>query len=365
MEKIPLGIAGCGRNFERWHFYKALHSKIFLPYFVFDSAINLNDPLKSSLLKNSKDIIAKYNLEPTNSFEDMILNLKQVGGAVVINSPDSCHYSQAMIAIKSKIPLLIEKPIVLTKDQCDSLKHAVENSGIIFMSSFPTPAYLREITLREIFSKFDSKSLEGCIIEAGYYHDFDKIFNDFNFGKKSFFAHQNYFLGGGSHALASVLRLTGESIIDVDPIKFKGKIFEDSPNPTAYCGKMTLSNGIKLSLEADVRPSNNFFKHGNIKERENCRVYFLLKDPNEKIILETRKNPNGEDVIYLDQNNEPEEIVLKKDNNAFDRIYREFGKSIKNNTAPSFNDIQFSHNVTFPLLDALNKSGIERYDLQN
>jgi predicted dehydrogenase len=107
LKKINVAILGCGRMGQRHAEAYARHSSVKIGGF-FDVQSFL-----AKKLANSYNTIAYRNL-------DQIMNDSSIN-AVSICTPNALHFEMLKSAIESEKNILVEKPIVTTAKQCDSL----------------------------------------------------------------------------------------------------------------------------------------------------------------------------------------------------------------------------------------------------
>ncbi|CAM3971636.1 Gfo/Idh/MocA family protein [Bordetella tumulicola] len=129
---LRLGVAGLGRAFS-----------LMLPTFLNDSRVQLvaaSDPRPEARARFERDFAA-----PTYSDVDALVANPDVQ-VVYIASPHQLHAEHTRIAAAHGKHVLVEKPMALSLDECDSMIQACKASGVTLLighcHSFDTP-YLR------------------------------------------------------------------------------------------------------------------------------------------------------------------------------------------------------------------------------
>ncbi len=81
-----------------------------------------------------EEFAAEFQIPPERVFEDAkdLLTGGRVADAVVISSPDDRHAEQAVLAAQRGYPMLLEKPMALSEQDCARIVDAVEQAGVIF-----------------------------------------------------------------------------------------------------------------------------------------------------------------------------------------------------------------------------------------
>jgi len=340
--EIKLGYAGLGNAFWKNHLPSIREIEELSPSYGFD------------VLKECET----YGVKRIESFRELLETLSRENGALVLTSPDNVHFKQTIEALSLGIPIFAEKPMALIKEECDEIKRKVNSTNLVYMLGLASVEYSQFRKMKELFQmKFgDSKDLEGLTIEAGYYHDLFNTFKKLRDGGSNFHLKQNYLLGGGIHALASVLHITNSKVKEVGELLYKSHSSWFNENPVVYSGEMNLTNGIKLTLTTDVIPQINILNVNNIKERG--QVYVKISDK-ERIIMETRQRDGKSVVFFLGKEHE-----IELDMTALTKLYQEFLSSILENRTPKKNDVEFAYNCTVPIIESLDMAKIPRWDLE-
>ncbi|WP_034262447.1 Gfo/Idh/MocA family protein [Actinospica robiniae] len=77
---------------------------------------------------------AEFEIAPELVFENVydLLAVDRAADAVVISSPDACHAEHAVLAARRGYPMLLEKPMALSEQDCARIIDAVEEAGVVF-----------------------------------------------------------------------------------------------------------------------------------------------------------------------------------------------------------------------------------------
>jgi UDP-N-acetyl-2-amino-2-deoxyglucuronate dehydrogenase len=120
--KLKIGIVGVGRVFEH---YLYLSKKGLFPEVEFCGLFDKNET-------KLHEISLRESIPAFESLEKM-LGSKQID-AVFILTPSGDHFEPALMAIKSKKPTLIEKPICLRVEEALRLEKVAEIEGVYVQS---------------------------------------------------------------------------------------------------------------------------------------------------------------------------------------------------------------------------------------
>jgi predicted dehydrogenase len=95
-------------------------------------------------------VLKDYQPQPAVYADAAKMYAESKPDGVIIVTPHTQHFDQAMQALDAGVNVLMEKPMVTDSDQAHKLAEAVKKSGLIFAVGYNTPctpefAYLREI----------------------------------------------------------------------------------------------------------------------------------------------------------------------------------------------------------------------------
>ena len=125
IEKVRVGMIGTG-GISHWHARQLKE----LDYAVISA---VTDPSP----ENREKIISEYKLDGVRQFEDYKEMLDSVElDAVIICSPHTLHFQQAMDVLNSGCHVLIEKPMACSQDEAEHLIETAEKLGKILQVSY-------------------------------------------------------------------------------------------------------------------------------------------------------------------------------------------------------------------------------------
>jgi len=145
MDRVRLGVIGCG-SMSRYH------GRIFTQTVPEAEIVALVEPNEHNLARYMSDVFPNGSEVATyDNYQAMLAEVPLDG--VVIVSPHSYHFQQAMDAISAGCHVLVEKPMVIRTEDAQSLiAHAWERNKIISVA-FPGPfscefQYIRDLIAR-------------------------------------------------------------------------------------------------------------------------------------------------------------------------------------------------------------------------
>jgi len=137
MNKFKIGVIGCGRRGGNYlRYLKQYHENEWVLYAVAD------------LLKEAREEkIELYGDSNTRQFEDYkeLLKLNGLDG-IIIASPNSDHYEQAIAAMDMDAPILLEKPVAVNNKECTELlnkKNKLNRTVLVGFCLRYTPFYTK------------------------------------------------------------------------------------------------------------------------------------------------------------------------------------------------------------------------------
>ncbi|MCX7915635.1 MAG: Gfo/Idh/MocA family oxidoreductase [Verrucomicrobiae bacterium] len=146
MKKVRLGFIGCGNISHH-------HVRIFLSRVPEAEIVALCDPNPAGLQRFQRELFDPLGQRP-QAFADYREMLKQVSlDGVVIATPHTQHFQQAMDALSAGCHVLLEKPMVTRVDHARALIAHAEKQQRVLSVAFPGPfsgefAYCRQLRER-------------------------------------------------------------------------------------------------------------------------------------------------------------------------------------------------------------------------
>lgn len=226
MEKklLHVGVIGLGIGRKHAQGIKATHGAVL--YALCDT-----DKVRANALAKDLDVPHVYT-----DYRDLIAD--PMIDAVVIASPDQCHREMIVNALNAGKHILCEKPIALTREDCDAIVAAVEQSSKKFMVGQVcrfTPGFKQA---KEII---DSGAIgELTFVESEYAHDYTAIYAK---GSWRTDPARNGVIGGGCHAVDLLRWVAG----DPEEVMAYGthKTFADvTPYDDTHVAIMKFPNGV-------------------------------------------------------------------------------------------------------------------------
>lgn len=158
--------------------------------------------------------------------------------AVIIASPDQCHREMIVETLRAGKHILCEKPLALTREDCEAIVRAVEESNCKFMVGQVcrfTPGFLQAKQI------IDSGAIgELTFVESEYAHDYSAIYAK---GSWRSDPARNGVVGGGCHAVDLLRWVAG----DPEEVMAYGthKTFTDvTPYDDTHVAIMKFPNGV-------------------------------------------------------------------------------------------------------------------------
>src|SRR5262245_64186501 len=145
MERVRIGFIGCG-SMARYH------GRIFTQQVPEAEIVGLVDPDARNLARFVTEIFPNGDAPPTFDDYRALLAETQLDGVMII-SPHSHHFAQAIDAISAGCHVLVEKPMVIrTADAQALIAHARAHDKIVSVA-FPGPfscefQYIRDLIAR-------------------------------------------------------------------------------------------------------------------------------------------------------------------------------------------------------------------------
>lgn len=132
MDKVRIGVIGCGGMSRH-------HGRMFTRNVPEAEIVALCEPNADNLARYIKDVFDDPAAEPA-TFSDYTQMLEQVElDGVLIVSPHSNHFEQAMDAISKGLHVLVEKPMVISTADAQALIDHAEKHGKTVSVAFPGP----------------------------------------------------------------------------------------------------------------------------------------------------------------------------------------------------------------------------------
>ena len=191
MEKIRLGMIGAG-GFANAHIngVKGLD---------FVELVAISDVV----LENAREKSEKYNI-PFYYQDHKELLAREDIDAVTLPLPDQVHASIAVDALRAGKHVLCEKPMALSREDCEAMVKAAKETGkqlMVGQIGRYTPAFVKA---KEIFESGEIGEL--MFIESEYAHDYSKLGGQ---GGWRVTPERHPILGGGCHAIDLIRMIAG------------------------------------------------------------------------------------------------------------------------------------------------------------
>lgn len=191
MEKFKLGIIGAG-GFSNNHLngIKGLD---------FVEVVAICDVVE----ENARNQAEKYNIPHYYTDHKELLKHEEIQ-AVTLPLPDQVHASIAVDAMKAGKHVLCEKPMALSREDCEIMIKTAKETGMQLMVGQIgryTPAFVKA---KEIFDSGEIGEL--MFIESEYAHDYSKIGGQ---GGWRVTPERHPILGGGCHAIDLIRMIAG------------------------------------------------------------------------------------------------------------------------------------------------------------
>ena len=123
-KKIRVGLIGAGAIAQKYH----------IPGFLSYDDVEIA-AIADPNAETARKVAEKYNVKQVFSdYNDMLeCNLD----CVSVCAPNKFHAPASIAALSKKLPVLCEKPLSMSMDECDDIRRAAELSGKFLMVEFP------------------------------------------------------------------------------------------------------------------------------------------------------------------------------------------------------------------------------------
>ncbi len=192
MERLKIGVIGCSGMAEG---HMTAVEKNVNADLIAVCDINLEKAKRSA---------EKFNVEHVFRDYKELLAMEEVD-AVIIVTPDQIHREQAIAALEAGKHVLCEKPLALTREDCDAIVAAAKKSNKKFMVGQIcryTPGFLAAKELVE-----DGVIGELTFVESEYAHDYTGIIEPGTWRADPL---RNGVVGGGCHAVDLLRWIAGD-----------------------------------------------------------------------------------------------------------------------------------------------------------
>ena len=145
----------------------------------------------------------KYGAEKFCLDYKELLGDPNVDAAIVI-TPDNCHMEQACAFLRDGKPVLLEKPMALTAEECEEMLRVQKETGVMLMVGQVARYNPSFIKMKEMIDAGEIGEL--TFVESEYAHDYSihRGYNDWRISPE-----REGVIGGGCHAIDLLRWLAG------------------------------------------------------------------------------------------------------------------------------------------------------------
>ena len=138
-----------------------------------------------------------------------VLDYKELLGdpnvdAAIVITPDNCHMEQACAFLRDGKPVLLEKPMALTAEECEEMLRVQKETGVMLMVGQVARYNPSFIKMKEMIDAGEIGEL--TFVESEYAHDYS-IYRGYNDWRIS--PEREGVIGGGCHAIDLLRWLAG------------------------------------------------------------------------------------------------------------------------------------------------------------
>ena len=138
-----------------------------------------------------------------------VLDYKELLGdpnvdAAIVITPDNCHMEQACAFLRDGKPVLLEKPMALTAEECEEMLRVQKETGVMLMVGQVARYNPSFIKMKEMIDAGEIGEL--TFVESEYAHDYSihRGYNDWRISPE-----REGVIGGGCHAIDLLRWLAG------------------------------------------------------------------------------------------------------------------------------------------------------------
>ncbi|WP_028612247.1 Gfo/Idh/MocA family protein [Paenibacillus harenae] len=203
MSKVRIGFIGTG-GISQWHARQLLELDEAEIVAISDTNPAVRD-----------NFVSKFELQGVKQFDDYKAMLEQGGlDAVVICSPHTLHFQQAMDVLESGCHVLIEKPMTCSSEEADILIASAEKAGKLLQVSYqrhfqPEFLYIRQAIADGVIGKLTS-------VNATLYQEW-KQGTVGSWRQNPSLSGGGMLMDSGSHIVDVLLWTTGLTPVEVKP----------------------------------------------------------------------------------------------------------------------------------------------------
>ncbi|MBM7570019.1 Gfo/Idh/MocA family protein [Aquibacillus albus] len=201
MEKVRIGMVGTGgiSHLHASHLTEIDDAEI----------VSVVDPNE----KNRETLISKFQLDDVRQFSDHKEMLEKMEvDAVVLCSPHTLHFEQAMDVLTSGCHVLIEKPMACSKEEAQQLIETADHLGKVLQVSYQRHFDPEFIYIREAIANGEIGELKS--VTASLYQEWKQMTVG-TWRQNPALSDGGMLMDSGSHIIDVLLWTTGLAPVDV------------------------------------------------------------------------------------------------------------------------------------------------------
>ena len=259
-------VFGTGKHAEKWCRYITIHDKYKLKYIISDSQ------------ERGENLAIKFNCKYKNNFQDLLKNDK-IDLSILASHPNKNNF--AIKLAENKINLIIEKPLALNLENCDSILNSRKKNNVLCGSGL--------IRYFDTYFKIVENYLE--ILGKCYHAELNILHNE-DMKNKELFSSENVerygdiFLGHLIHYFIQLNKIFGtpneilaNSIYELDP-----DIIASANVQIKYNNTLAIVNIINNYKEEFGEVMKLYCEKGLIEINFNTQSVRIIKNPfNDKL----------------------------------------------------------------------------------
>lgn len=146
------------------------------------------------------------------TLDELLLRLGDELDAVMINTPHAYHHDQAQACMEAGLDVLLEKPMVISGAEAESLIRTRDRTGRLLVVAFPGSLSPR---VRHAVELLRSGDLGQLLTVNGEAWEYWRVPNIGTWRQVPEIAGGGFFFDTGAHLLNTVADLTGEDFVEV------------------------------------------------------------------------------------------------------------------------------------------------------
>lgn len=191
--KFKIAVIGCGAIAETGHLPGSRYSELLDVSLLVDTNI-----------QRANELAQKFNIAKVS---DKLEDVPKFSDAAVVATPPGTHCKIACELMRTRIPVLLEKPIALSSSECHEMMRCAAENNVLIAAGMTRRLFRNDLLVRELVRKKILGNLIGFTVENGYNYEWP---SSSNFIMNKSMAGGGVLMGLGSHVLDSLIWMLGD-----------------------------------------------------------------------------------------------------------------------------------------------------------